>query len=62
MTDDRRCRECRFSGMDMDMDPYCAHARVIAEHPYGLVLHSLRIATFCPGPEKPLFEERKDQP
>ena len=48
--------------MDMDMDPYCAHARVLAEHPYGLVLHSPRIATFCPGPEKPLFEERKDQP
>jgi hypothetical protein len=58
VSEKRDCRDCKFSGMDMDMDPYCVHKKVLAEHPYGLVLHSPKIVTFCSAPEHPLFEER----
>lgn len=58
---ERHCRDCRSCGMDMDLDPYCAHQKVLEEHPYGLVLHSPKISTFCPGPEKPLFEAREEK-
>jgi len=38
------CRNCKFAGMDMDMDPYCVNAGVLGErskvtgrtYPYGL--------------------------
>lgn len=56
---EKHCRDCKFCGMDMDMDPYCVHPRVLEEHPYGLVLHNIEIASFCPAPEHPLFEARK---
>ena len=55
----RSCRDCKHSGMDMDMDPYCGAQKVREAHPHGLVLHSPKIATFCPAPEKPLFEARE---
>jgi len=57
--DQRICQNCDYSGMDMDMDPYCAHPEVLKKHPYGLVLHSRKIAEFCPSPELPLYTIRK---
>lgn len=59
MTEKKDCRDCDYSGMDMDMDPFCVHPNVLKEHPYGLVLHSTTIAKFCPSPELPLFIPRK---
>jgi hypothetical protein len=41
---DKDCINCKFAGMDMDMDPYCANTGVLAKrtevtgrtYPYGL--------------------------
>lgn len=56
---ERHCRNCKHSGMDMDLDPYCSHPDVLKEHPYGLVLFSSEIAKFCEREKLPLFEERE---
>ena len=55
----RTCRNCRWSGMDMDLDPYCAQPKVVEKYLYGVVLSSTKILEFCPSPALPLFELRK---
>jgi hypothetical protein len=35
MTEKKRCSGCRHCGMDMDMDPYCAHPQTLVTMPYG---------------------------
>ncbi len=52
------CHDCRYCGMDMDMDPYCVNPKVLEKHVYGLSLGSTKIASFCLSPELPLFEPR----
>lgn len=56
---EKTCLNCRFSGMDMDMEPYCIQPRVLEKYPFGLALHSLAITQFCPAPEHPLFVPRR---
>jgi hypothetical protein len=59
-TDPGRCSSCKFCGMDMDLDPYCAHPKVIARHKWGLVINKA-IADFC-GPDLALREEKTTSP
>jgi hypothetical protein len=40
--------------MDMDMNPYCAHPKVLKRMPYGQALYAG--VKECPSPELPLFE------
>ena len=58
-TTERHCYGCKWSGMDMDMDPYCAQPKVLETSPYGRVLH--RGIVECPSPKLPLFEERSEK-
>ena len=37
---EKTCMTCKHSGMDMDMDPYCAHPEVLKRMPYGQSLAS----------------------
>ena len=66
-----RCFDCKFCGMDMDMDPYCAHPKVIEHNPYGSNTNFVRGSSgfseehmqkphynLC-GQEATLFEARK---
>lgn len=56
--DEKNCRDCKHCGMDMDLDPYCAHPKVLKRVPYGQVLY-LPVPE-CPlGKGHPLFEARK---
>lgn len=55
---ERRCQECKFSGMDMDLDPYCANPEVLKRMPYGQTL--CRPVPECPKEKnRPLWEPRK---
>jgi hypothetical protein len=54
----RECRECRYSGMDMDLQPYCGHPAVLKRMPHGQVLW--QGIEECPGPSHPLWEARTD--
>jgi hypothetical protein len=58
-TQKKSCFECDYSGMDMDMDPYCAHPTLLKDHPYGVVLHSPTVVKYCPAPEHPLWVIRR---
>ena len=53
------CRDCDHCGMDMDMDPYCAHPDVVKIHIHGLALHTGAVNKFCAFETRPLFEKRK---
>lgn len=59
-TDPGGCAHCRHCGMDMDMDPYCAHPTVIARHKWGLDL-AKAIEWFC-TPDLKLWEQRAPPP
>lgn len=53
---------CRYSGMDMDLEPFCAHPAVCAElgYPYGINFSTGRdkINTVCPSSQGlPLYEK-----
>ena len=38
-----RRASCDFCGMDMDMDPYCVHKKILKNKPYGLYIrHALQ--------------------
>jgi hypothetical protein len=52
----RECWNCKYCGVDMDMDSYCKHPQVTKKFSSGLVLHSPRLTQFCPSPNRPLFE------
>lgn len=58
----RSCRGCRHSGMDMDMEPYCAHPDVLKRAPHGVHLSNSTAPTRaeyeCPLPGLPLWEVR----
>lgn len=45
-TDPGQCSSCKFCSMDMDMDPFCVHEKVLKENPYGLGIN-LAIKEFC---------------
>lgn len=47
---ERDCRTCRYCGMDMDMEPYCVHPKVLERAPHGQTLSSLDAPT-RPGRE-----------
>lgn len=55
----RECFNCDFCGMDMDMDPYCAHPKVLEKFPFGKALYNPN--EFCPSPELPLFKPRTER-
>ena len=50
MSDEKSCNTCQYSGMDMDMEPYCAHPEVLKTMPHGQILSSLAAPT-RPGRE-----------
>ncbi len=64
ITDPKGCGKCDSCGMDMDMDPYCVHEKVIAlriaepgarrSYPCGLDISRAR--PLCAGN---FFSERK---
>ena len=57
-TDPEACSGCKHCGMDMDMEPFCAHPTVTAQHPYGLVIGKA-IERFCgEGNSLKLWEKR----
>ncbi len=39
---DKRCFNCDHCGMDMDMDPYCAHPDVLKTNPHGSNVNVVR--------------------
>lgn len=59
----RECRDCKYCGMDMDMEPYCVHPEVLKRMPFGQILSSIAAPTIegkeC-GPSKKLWEEREN--
>lgn len=68
----KSCTSCKHCGMDMDMEPYCVHPKVIAIGPYGINTNRIRgtkqpddaknwcypAAIGLCGPDAVLFEER----
>ena len=57
-TDKGGCSTCKYCvGMDMDMDPYCLHPKVIEKYKYGLSLNSA-IQHFCTP--KLIFRQEKE--
>lgn len=69
----KRCFDCAHCGMDMDMDPYCAHPQVTVTAPHGISVNRVR-GTPAPddaknyghpevigkcGPDGKLFEQRE---
>ena len=55
-TDPGGCSSCNFCGMDMDMDPYCVHPKVLKEHPHGYGINHA-IKETC-GTDLKLWEKR----
>ena len=55
-TDPGGCSSCRFCSMDMDMDPYCVHPKVLMKHPYGFGINGA-IKETC-GADLKLWEKR----
>ena len=63
--EERTCRSCLHSGMDMEMEPYCAHPVVLGDHPHGLRLSGLSAPTRSDGkctPNHILWELRVAKP
>ena len=63
MDNDKKCVTCNHSGMDMDMDPYCAHPEILKISKYGISLSS-KSAPTRPGGlchEHKLWEIRSNQ-
>lgn len=58
-TDPGGCSTCKYCGMDMEMEPYCAHPKVTASSRfgYGMGINSA-IQQFC-GPDLKLREARE---
>jgi len=54
----RECSECQFRGWDPD-GPYCTEPRVAEGMPFGVVLHSQRVAQRCPAPSHPHWQSRR---
>lgn len=42
------CRKCDFAGMDMDMDIYCSHPKVLVDHGIGLNVNRA-FSKYCSG-------------
>ena len=53
----RGCGNCNHCGMDMTMDPYCAHPTVVKIHRHGLNI-SVAVRKFCGNPHT-LWQKRK---
>lgn len=53
---ERQCITCKHAGMDMDMNPYCAHPTVLKRMPHGQALY--RGVPECPVHTHPLWEAR----
>lgn len=61
LTDLRGCGKCKSCGMDMDLEPYCAHSEVkrFHKHPHGININVARRDGSPCGPDGALFEQRK---
>lgn len=57
LTDERGCGNCRWCGMDMDMDPFCQNKKV-DKTGFGLDINIARRPMAVCGPEGKLFEKR----
>ncbi len=55
-TEPGRCSTCKYCAMDMDMDPYCTHPKVLEFFRYGVNI-SKAINDFC-GEDLKLREPR----
>lgn len=55
---DKNCRDCKWAGMDMDMEPYCAHPQTLVTMPHGSNLCRRDPARDHCGETKASFEER----
>ena len=45
-TDPGQCSSCKFCAMDMDLDPFCVHPKVLENHNWGLNINTA-IENFC---------------
>ena len=57
---EKKCFGCKYSGMDMDMAPYCAHPKTLVTMPYGSSLSQQDPARDHCGPNKDSWEPRED--
>jgi hypothetical protein len=57
-TDPDGCSGCDYCAMDMDMDPYCTHPKVVAKHPIGLNINKA-IQHYCGDGDKLTLWERR---
>lgn len=55
-TEPGRCSTCRYCGMDMNMNPFCVHPKVLVNYSWGLDLNTA-IADYC-GKDLNLREEK----
>lgn len=54
------CSGCRWRGMDMDMDPYCAAPQIVESNRFGLNCNVARLDKEGPcGPTGKLFEVKE---
>jgi hypothetical protein len=60
-TDPDGCSGCKHCGMDMDMDPFCTHPTVRADHRYGLNINKA-IQRYCGDGDKLKLWEAKNPP
>lgn len=52
----KHCTDCKHSGMDMDMGPYCAHPDVLKTNSFGSSCNVVR------GASLPLGDSRRKLP
>jgi predicted metal-binding protein len=57
--DPGRCSTCKYCSMDLDMDPFCTHPKVLEIHRYGVNLNKA-ISNFC-GEDLNLREEKEKE-
>lgn len=58
-TEPGRCSTCKHCSMDLDMDPFCVHPKVLEYFRYGVNL-SKAITDFC-GEDLKLREEKAQE-
>lgn len=54
---DKSCYSCKWSSMDMDMEPFCVHPKTVQIRPFGSTLSRQDEARDHCGPDK-LSHER----
>ena len=58
MNEKKSCFDCKYAGMDMDMEPYCDHPQTLVTMPYGSKLSRRDPARDHCGEEKKSWVQR----